>query len=102
VFELPSIAGMEVRDESKRRGDPLIAGTWSMSAVPDFANPATRGQPPEDLENLLRFSEALMRLAAHDAKVHEMMLGVRHLITPTSALRDPDLVRRVQMEMADA
>jgi 2-polyprenyl-6-methoxyphenol hydroxylase-like FAD-dependent oxidoreductase len=82
--------------------NPMVAGTWSMSAVPDFANPATRGQPPDDLENSLRFGEALMRLAARDAKVHELMLAVRHLITPAAALRDPDLVRRVQMEMADA
>jgi 2-polyprenyl-6-methoxyphenol hydroxylase-like FAD-dependent oxidoreductase len=81
---------------------PLIAGTWSMSAVPDFANPATRGEPPDDLESSLRFGEALMRLAARDAKVHQLIIGVRHLMTPASALRDPDLVRRVQMEMADA
>jgi 2-polyprenyl-6-methoxyphenol hydroxylase-like FAD-dependent oxidoreductase len=82
--------------------NPLIAGTWSMSAVPDFANPATRGDPPDDLENSLRFGEALMRLAARDAKVHQLMMGVRHLMTPAAALRAPDLVRRVQMEMADA
>jgi 2-polyprenyl-6-methoxyphenol hydroxylase-like FAD-dependent oxidoreductase len=81
---------------------PLIAGTWSMSAVPDFANPATRGEPPDDLQNALRFSEALMRLAARDPKVHELMLRVRHLLLPAAALRDPDLVRRVQTEMADA
>jgi 2-polyprenyl-6-methoxyphenol hydroxylase-like FAD-dependent oxidoreductase len=80
---------------------PVIAGAWSMSAVPDFANPATRGQPPDDLENSLRFGEALMRLAMRDARVHELMLAVRHLITPATALREPDLVRRVQMEMAD-
>jgi hypothetical protein len=81
---------------------PLIAGTWSMSAVPDFANPATRGKPPDDLETSLRFGEGLTRLAARDARVHEVMLGARHLITPAAALRDPDLVRRVQLEMADA
>jgi 2-polyprenyl-6-methoxyphenol hydroxylase-like FAD-dependent oxidoreductase len=82
--------------------NPLIAGTWSMSAVPDFANPATRGQPPDDLEDSLRFGEALMRLAARDAEVHQLMLEVRHLLKPASALREPDLVRRVQSEMADA
>jgi hypothetical protein len=43
-----------------------------------------------------------MRLAMRDAKVHETMLAVRHLITPATALREPGLVRRVQMEMADA
>lgn len=82
--------------------NPLIAGTWSMSAVPDFADPATRGEPPDNLENSLCFGEALTRLAARDAEVHELMLGARYLMRPASALRDPDLVRRVQMEMADA
>jgi 2-polyprenyl-6-methoxyphenol hydroxylase-like FAD-dependent oxidoreductase len=82
--------------------NPLIAATWSMSAVPDFANPATRGDPPDDLENSLRFGEALMRLAARDARVHQLMIGVRHLMTPAAALRAFDLVRRVQMEMAEA
>jgi 2-polyprenyl-6-methoxyphenol hydroxylase-like FAD-dependent oxidoreductase len=81
---------------------PLIAATWSMSAVPDFANPLTRGEPPDDLNDSLRFGEALMRLAARDAEVHKLMLGVRHLIHPGSALHEPDLVRRVQSEMADA
>jgi 2-polyprenyl-6-methoxyphenol hydroxylase-like FAD-dependent oxidoreductase len=81
---------------------PLVAGTWSMSAIPDFANPETRGKPPEDLQNSLRFGQALMRLAARDAEVHELMLAVRHLMKPASALRDPDLVRQVQAEITDA
>ena len=82
--------------------NPLVAGTWSMSAVPDFANPLTRGEPPDDLDNSLRFGEALMRLAARDAEVHRLMAGVRFLMSPASALREPDLVRRVQSEMVDA
>ncbi len=81
---------------------PLIAGPWSMSAVPDFANPMTRGTPPKDLENSMRFEAGLIRLAAHDPKVHELMLSVRYLIKPASALHDPDLAQRVQMELADA
>jgi 2-polyprenyl-6-methoxyphenol hydroxylase-like FAD-dependent oxidoreductase len=82
--------------------NPLIAGAWSMSVVPDFADPATRGVPPEDLQDALHFQAALMRLAARDAEVHELMLGVRHLVKPASALRDPDLVRRVETEMSEA
>jgi 2-polyprenyl-6-methoxyphenol hydroxylase-like FAD-dependent oxidoreductase len=81
---------------------PLIAGPWSMSAVPDFTNPMTRGTPPKDLENSMRFEAGLMHLAARDAEVHELLMAVRHLIKPASALHDPDLVRRVQMELADA
>jgi 2-polyprenyl-6-methoxyphenol hydroxylase-like FAD-dependent oxidoreductase len=81
---------------------PLLAGPWAMSAVPDFANPMTRGTPPKDLENSLRFEAGLIHLAARDAEVHELMLAVRYLVKPASALHDPDLVRRVQMELADA
>jgi 2-polyprenyl-6-methoxyphenol hydroxylase-like FAD-dependent oxidoreductase len=81
---------------------PLIEGTWSMSTVPDFANPATRGEPPKDIENSLRFSRGLVRLAVRDAAVHELMVAVRYLMKPASALRDPELVRRVQAELADA
>ena len=73
-----------------------------MSAAPDFANPATRGEPPKDIENSLRFSRGLMRLAARDAAIHELMLAVRYLMKPASALRDPELLRRVQAELADA
>jgi 2-polyprenyl-6-methoxyphenol hydroxylase-like FAD-dependent oxidoreductase len=81
---------------------PLLAEIWSTSAVPDFANPLTRGTPPKDLENLLRFEAGLVHLAARDAEVHELMLSVRHLIKPPSALHDHDLVRLVQMELTNA
>jgi 2-polyprenyl-6-methoxyphenol hydroxylase-like FAD-dependent oxidoreductase len=81
---------------------PLIEGTWAMSAIPDFANPATRGQPPKDIGDSLRFSGALIRLAARDAKVHELVNAVRSLVRPASALRDPDLVRRIENEMAES
>jgi 2-polyprenyl-6-methoxyphenol hydroxylase-like FAD-dependent oxidoreductase len=52
---------------------PLIAAPWSMSAVPDFANPLTRGTPPKDLDNSLHFAAGLMHLAARDAEVHELV-----------------------------
>jgi 2-polyprenyl-6-methoxyphenol hydroxylase-like FAD-dependent oxidoreductase len=81
---------------------PLVAGSWSMSAVPDLANPLTRGTRPKDLDSSLRFQSGLTHLAARDAEVHELMLSVRYLIKPASAMWDPDLVRRVQMELADA
>jgi 2-polyprenyl-6-methoxyphenol hydroxylase-like FAD-dependent oxidoreductase len=81
---------------------PLIADVWSQSAVPDFAHPQTRGERPADLENSLRFGAGLLRLAARDPEVHQLMMGVRHLIESPSALRDPELVRRVQAETAEA
>jgi 2-polyprenyl-6-methoxyphenol hydroxylase-like FAD-dependent oxidoreductase len=82
--------------------EPLLAQAWSSSAVPDFSNPLTRGTPPEDLENLLRFEAGLIHLAARDAGVHDLMSSVRNLIKPLSALQDPELVRLVQMELMNA
>jgi 2-polyprenyl-6-methoxyphenol hydroxylase-like FAD-dependent oxidoreductase len=82
--------------------NPLIAAAWSMSAVPDFAHPETRGVAPDDLQDSLHFAKALMRLAARDPAVHELMFAARYLMKPPSVLRDPELVRRVQAEMADA
>jgi 2-polyprenyl-6-methoxyphenol hydroxylase-like FAD-dependent oxidoreductase len=80
---------------------PLIAEAWSQSAVPDFAHPQTRGEPPADLDNSLRFGRGLLRLAGRDPAVHKLMIGVRQLIEPSSALGDSELVRRIESEMAD-
>jgi 2-polyprenyl-6-methoxyphenol hydroxylase-like FAD-dependent oxidoreductase len=84
------------------RAQQLIAAAWSQSVLPDFVHPKTRGERPADLENRLRFSGGLMRLAAADADVHKLFVGVRHLIESPAALRDPELVRRVEAEMAQA
>jgi len=81
---------------------PLIETAWSTAAVPDFAHPPTRGERPPDLERSLHFTGALFRLAARDPGVHHLMMKVRHLLAPASALHDPDLVRRIEAEMAAA
>ena len=78
---------------------PLIADAWSQSAVPDFAHPQTRGERPADLENSLRFGGGLLRLAGRDPAVHKLMMRVRQLVEPRSALGDPELVRRVESGM---
>jgi 2-polyprenyl-6-methoxyphenol hydroxylase-like FAD-dependent oxidoreductase len=80
--------------------EPWIAGAWSMSATPDLAYPATRGERPADLEHTLAFVGALHRLAARDPLVHEVLVAVQHILRPHDALRDPALVERVKAEMA--
>jgi 2-polyprenyl-6-methoxyphenol hydroxylase-like FAD-dependent oxidoreductase len=75
--------------------EPSIADAWSQSAVPDFAHPRTRGEPPADLDNSLGFGRGLLRLAGGDPAVHKLMIGVRQLIEPRSALAHPEVVRRV-------
>jgi len=35
---------------------------------------------------------ALLRLASEDASIHQIMSEVTHLVKPSSALRDPEIV----------
>jgi flavin-dependent dehydrogenase len=83
-----------------KAASPIIEGTWRQSAVPDFAHPLSRGERPADLQDSLRFGAALMRLAASDPDIHKLMVAVRHLIEPASALRQPEIVRRIEAEMS--
>lgn len=77
---------------------PLIAGARSMASVPDLAGASS----PADFAKSLGFAGALMHLAARDPEIHRILTGVRHMVMPHAALRDPDLVQRVQMDMANA
>jgi 2-polyprenyl-6-methoxyphenol hydroxylase-like FAD-dependent oxidoreductase len=81
---------------------PWIEAAWSMSTTPDLAYPQTRGERPADLEHTLDFGAALLRLAAHDPEVHELLVAVRTLARPDAALHEPALVERVRAEMAAA
>jgi 2-polyprenyl-6-methoxyphenol hydroxylase-like FAD-dependent oxidoreductase len=81
---------------------PWLDGTWTISSLPDLAMPETRGERPPGLQEALRFRGGLLRLAARDAEVHRLYQSVQYLVVPRSALRDPELVRRVQAELADA
>jgi hypothetical protein len=79
---------------------PWLAGAWSMSTTPDLAYPQTRGERPAALRHALDFAAALHRLAARDPEVHRLLVAVRHLAKPGSALNEPELVERVRAEMA--
>ncbi len=48
----------------------------------------------------LNFTSALLRVAAEDATVHQVMSEVSHLVKPSSALRDPQIVSRLAALMA--
>jgi 2-polyprenyl-6-methoxyphenol hydroxylase-like FAD-dependent oxidoreductase len=78
-----------------READAIVEAPWRMSALPDLASPATRGERPADLEQMLRFGAALIQLTAEDAEVHKLDAEVRQLIKPTSALMRPDIIQRV-------
>ena len=78
---------------------PLIEAPWAVAET-DFVFPQTRGARPPDLERRLQFGAALMRLAAEDPQTHRIVMEVRHLIRPQSALREPELPKRVMALMA--
>jgi 2-polyprenyl-6-methoxyphenol hydroxylase-like FAD-dependent oxidoreductase len=82
------------------KAEEIIADPWKMSALPDFAYPDTSGVRPENLEELLKFQKGLSRLAVRDANIHKMLVDVRNLLTPLSALNEPSIVSRVEDELA--
>jgi hypothetical protein len=73
-----------------------------MSTTPDLAYPQTHGERPADLEHTLDFGAALLRVAARDPEIHELLVAVRCLARPDDALHEPGLVDRVKTEMAAA
>jgi 2-polyprenyl-6-methoxyphenol hydroxylase-like FAD-dependent oxidoreductase len=75
---------------------------WATAAIADFVYPETRGDRPADLENTLKFGQAMVVLAARDAEVHKLRLEVMNLLKPRSVYRNPDLVARVRAVMAEA
>jgi len=82
--------------------DQIIAGPWNMAALPDLAYPGTRGERPPHLMQALQFGAAFNELAARDSSVHKLMLEIRSLVKPYSALTsDPVLMQRIQAVMAE-
>jgi hypothetical protein len=79
---------------------PLIDAPWTIAANLGFVYPETRGERPPDSEGTIKFGLALNRIAARDPTVHKLTLEVQHVLKPRSALFTPELVDRVQAEMA--
>ena len=78
----------------------LLEAPWAVAQT-DFVFPQTRGARPPDLEKRLQYGAALTRLAAEDAETHRIVMEVRNLIRPQSALREPELAKRVTALMAE-
>jgi hypothetical protein len=67
-----------------------------MAALPDLSYPDTRGERPADLPTALKFGRAFTELAARDPSVHKLMMEVRGLLKPRSAMTDnPALMQRI-------
>jgi len=79
----------------------VIEALWAV-AMNDFVYPKTRGQRPPDFGQSMQYGIAQTRLAAEDPAVHKLVTEVAHLLKPQSALREPELVKRVKELMAAA
>jgi len=79
----------------------VIETPWA-AAMNDFVYPKTRGQRPPDFAQRIQFGIALTRLASEDAAVHKLATEVNHLLKPQSALREPELAKRVAQRMTAA
>ena len=93
------IRSRDSRGLSSRPIQDFLAAPWAV-AESDFVHEKTRGQRPNDFHQRLKFTSALLRVAAEDATVHQVMSEVSHLVKPSSALRDPQIVSRVAALMA--
>jgi 2-polyprenyl-6-methoxyphenol hydroxylase-like FAD-dependent oxidoreductase len=76
----------------------FLTALWA-TAESDFIHEKTRGQRPNDFNERLNFNSAVQRVAAEDATVHQIMSEVSHLVKPSSALHDPQIVSRVMALM---
>ena len=76
----------------------VVETPWAV-AMNDFVYPKTRGQRPPDFAQRIQYGMALTRLAAEDAAVHKLATEVNHLLRPQSALREPELAKRVMERM---
>src|SRR5262249_40575908 len=81
--------------------EALIEQPWTISAVPDFIYPQTRGERPDDLEDRLNTQFALARIATRDPSVWKLLSEVRHLLKPLTVLEEPGLMRKVEAEIAE-
>src|SRR5262249_13311955 len=69
--------------------EALIEQPWTISAIPDFIYPQTRGERPDDLEYRLTSQFALARLATRDASIWKLLSEVRNLLKPLAVLKEP-------------
>ncbi len=80
----------------------ILDAPWATAVIPDFLDPLTQGDRPANLENSLKSTAALIKLASEDAEVHRLVIEVGHLLKPRSVLAGPEIEERVRAMMAEA
>lgn len=95
---------MDVLDRSATEADPLsglqagfmacvtsvLQTPWNMSTSADLAFPGTRGERPENFEELRQFESALFRAVVIDPVVHRARVDVALLLQPDSVFQEPE------------
>ena len=82
------------------KSQPIIDAPWATAVVPDFLDPLTKGDRPADLDDALRFTQAVIKLAYKDPAMHKLMVEVQYLLKPRSVLREPEVFERIKAKMA--
>jgi 2-polyprenyl-6-methoxyphenol hydroxylase-like FAD-dependent oxidoreductase len=75
----------------------LIQDAWGLATSADFAFPETRGVRPETFEEDRCFEAMLFRAAVADPVVHRALVEVMQLLAPARRLREPDMLRRIEV-----
>lgn len=78
----------------------IVAPAWS-SSVADFAYPMTGGDRPSDLAARLRFSAAIIQLAAHAPDIHRLFVEVFNMLRSPSVFHEPAIRDLILASMAE-
>ncbi|GAB2916460.1 FAD-binding monooxygenase [Paraburkholderia jirisanensis] len=80
---------------------PLLDNIWRSSVLPDLGYPETRGERPENLDEMLQYNVALHRAAYLDADVHRRLFNVISLLKPPSEIQAEEVVAKVKRLAAE-
>jgi 2-polyprenyl-6-methoxyphenol hydroxylase-like FAD-dependent oxidoreductase len=80
--------------------ESVLQTPWSMSTSADLAFPKTRGERPENFEQVRQFETDLFRAVVADPVVHRTMIEVSQLLRPHELLHEPDITERIEAASA--
>jgi 2-polyprenyl-6-methoxyphenol hydroxylase-like FAD-dependent oxidoreductase len=75
----------------------VLETPWTMSTSADLAFPQTRGERPDNFAEARQFEAAFFRAVIVDPVVHRALMEVAQLLQPHHRLREPDIMRRIEV-----
>ena len=79
--------------------ESIVDNPWALAALPDLAYADARGKRPADLEKKIEYHMAVTRAARQDPDIHKLLIEVLNLLKPASALKEPEVMRKVTGEV---